>query len=122
MSNYIDKELLYDEMKLSLEKGEPTEHVLEIMHNINETTGRKLDHSDKECFEFCKKSGLDEMKNYWDQFNPDHPAKPGSAYNFLNTMSKNGWKKGWNKFYKIGWFGDPKRDEWIKRNEIKNKK
>ena len=115
----INKELLYEEMDLSLERGELTEYALEAMQTINENVFKELEFKNKEEAEFCKSEGEKAMMDYWVKFNPDHPAKPNSAFNFLRTMSKNGHKKGWNKFHKIGWYGDPKRDEWIKKQNKK---
>jgi L-rhamnose mutarotase len=95
----IKKEKFYEEMVKSIENDELTDYALETMKEMNKLISNRLFFKNAEDVERSKQIATDEMLKNWRNFNPDHPAKPNSAFNFTSEIIKRGYAKAWRKLY-----------------------
>ena len=96
---YIKKEEFYEEMVKSKNKDELTDSALETMKEMNKLIYNRLLFKNIDDAKYSKQIAEDEMIKNWRNFNPDHPAKPNSAFNFVSEIIKRGYAKAWRKLY-----------------------
>jgi hypothetical protein len=96
---YIKTEELYEEMVKSKNQDELTEPALETIKEMNRLIHNRLLFKNTEDSEYSKQVAEDEILERWKEFNPDHSAKPNSAFNFVSEIIKRGYAKAWRKLY-----------------------
>lgn len=93
MANYVDNNKLYEEVCLSLEKGELTRPALAMLCLIVERANTRLKYTDSMDREDCIAFAHMEVVKYWNRFNP---KKSKNAFAYFTQMAKNGYAKGWD--------------------------
>jgi hypothetical protein len=87
MNNYVDIEELYNEIIESQKQNQLTERAVEILKLMAKLIILKLPPLvvDRDEVIACM---ILEAQKYLMKFNPEHPAKPKSAFNFFSTIFK----------------------------------
>ncbi len=92
MENYVNQEEFYNEIIESQKQNQLTERSVEILKLMSNLILLKLPPlvvDRDEVISFM----LAESQKYLMKFNPEHPAKPKSAFNFFSTIMKNFLRK-----------------------------
>jgi len=95
----IKKQELYEEMVKSKNQDKLTKPALETIKEMNKLIHNKLLFKNLEDANYSKEVAEKEILERWVYFNPDHPAKPNSAYNFISEVIKRGYARAWRKLY-----------------------
>lgn len=93
MANYVDNSKLYEEICISLEKGELTKPALDMLGLIVQRANTRLKYTDSMDREDCIAFAYMEVVKYWNRFNP---KKSTNAFAYFTQMAKNGYAKGWD--------------------------
>jgi hypothetical protein len=100
MKKYVDTQLLYDELVKSFKEDKLTDEAKKILFDMAQKYSNKLRYKSAEEHEYCKEYAILDIQKYWKDFNPDHPAKPNSGFNYFTQIIKNDLVRGYKKFNK----------------------
>jgi len=91
MDNYIDENLLYDEMFISINNNKLTNNANELILKMINDFCVKIKFNNNIEKEFCKNYVINKIitENLWKKFNPDHENKPKSAFIFFKNKIRN---------------------------------
>lgn len=91
--NYVDPKEFYDEMVISLERGELTRKAIMFCQEIINRAAMCNHYDSKEELEDCKSYAMYNVLRYWKKFDPEKYDNP---FSYFSSFAWTGLSQGWN--------------------------